>query len=120
MKLINNETKAPAGHYSSAVVHNGMVYLSGVLPQNPGAGTFTDEVNQVLATCAENLALAGCGASDVVHCTAYIVGAENWAAFNDAYAAYFGTHKPARTVLPMPELRHGSLIELQVVAALPN
>lgn len=118
MQLINNQAKPPAGHYSSAVVHNGFVFLSGVLPACPGEGAFAGEAGQVLTACADVLALAGCDIGDVVHCTAYIVGIENWPEFNKAYADFFGDHKPARTVLPMAELRHGSLVELQMVAAL--
>jgi len=117
MKLIANPDHPPAGHYSPAVAHNGFVFLSGVLPRNPGSGDFKDEVKQALDACGEILALAGCGVRDVVQCTAYIAGVEHWPAFNQVYAAFFGDHKPARTVVPVSELHHGCLVELQMVAA---
>lgn len=120
MKLINNQANPPAGHYSSAVVHNGFVFLSGILPGKPGKGDFKDEANQAFTTSKEILALAGCSINDVVQCTAYIVGVENWPEFNQVYAAFFADHKPARTVVPVAELHYGSLVEVQIVAALPT
>lgn len=120
MKLINNQIKPPAGHYSSAVAHNGFLFLSGILPSNPGSAGFEGEVNQVFASSKEVLALSGCTISDVVQCTAYIVGIENWPNFNKVYAEFFGDHKPARTVVPVAELHYGALVEVQIVAALPD
>jgi enamine deaminase RidA (YjgF/YER057c/UK114 family) len=65
------------------------------------------------------LAAADCSFNDVVQCTAYIVGVENWPLFNRVYAEKFGSHKPARAVVPVPELHHGALVELQMVARRP-
>ena len=48
--------------------------------------------------------------------TAYIVGTKNWAAFNDLYAEVFGDTRPARAVVPVPDLHHEYLIELTAVA----
>ena len=48
--------------------------------------------------------------------TAYIVGVENWPALNRIYAEVFGDAKPARTVVPVPELHHGSLVEVEAIA----
>ena len=60
---------------------------------------------------------AGAGAKDVLKVTVYIVGPENWAAFNAVYAEVFGEHRPARTVLPVSELYFGYLVEVEAVAA---
>ena len=48
--------------------------------------------------------------------TAYIAGVENWPAFNRIYAEVFGEAKPARTVVPVPELHHGYLVEVEAIA----
>jgi 2-iminobutanoate/2-iminopropanoate deaminase len=81
--------------------------------------SFEDQVAAVLDVCDNILAAAGCSLQDVVQCTAYIVGVDHWPQFNRAYAARFGAHKPARTVVPVAALRHGALIELQVNALKP-
>ncbi|WP_353194637.1 RidA family protein [Pusillimonas noertemannii] len=120
MRLIDNPTNPPAGHYSPAVVCNGFVFLSGVLPATRQPDDFKAEVGQVLEQSKKILARSGCGLADVVQCTAYIVGTGNWPAFNEVYASFFEQHKPARTVVPVPELHHGSLVEIQMIAALPT
>ena len=52
--------------------------------------------------------------------TAYIVSAENWPLFNQVFAEAFGDHKPSRSVVPVPELHHGYLIEIDGVALDPR
>lgn len=118
MQFITHPASPPAGHYSSAVVCNGFVFLSGVLPAPSQTGDFNTEVVHALNTCKDILSQAGCGVTDVVQCTAYIVGVEHWPAFNQAYAAFFDSHKPSRTVVPVTELHHGCQVELQMTAAL--
>ncbi|NML59682.1 RidA family protein [Massilia sp. RP-1-19] len=114
---------APAGHYSQAVEANGLVFLSGVLPQlgvvDPTVDTFQDQCESVLGQCEKILQAAGCGFHDVVQCTVYIVGIANWPEFNETYARVFGAHKPARAVVPVPELHFGYRVEVQMVAARP-
>ena len=46
-----------------------------------------------------------------------VVGVENWPAFNAIYAEIFGAARPARSVVPVPSLHHGCLIELEAIAA---
>lgn len=47
--------------------------------------------------------------------TAYIVGVVNWPAFNKVYAELMGDARPARTVVPVPELHHGYLVEVDAI-----
>ena len=120
----SNAAPAPGGHYSQGVTANGFTFVSGMLPW-PGIATQGEDnfERQVLATlshCENVLKAAGCAPRDVVQCTAYIVGMEHWPEFNRIYAAYFGEHKPARAVVPVPELHHGSLVEIQMVACAPR
>ena len=124
MKLIQAPgLPPPAGHYSQAVEANGMVYLSGVLPQHdvvdPIIDSFEDQCDSVFGQCEQILRAAGCSFADVVQCTVYIVGIDLWPEFNAAYARVFGDHKPARAVVPVPELHFGYCVEVQMVAARP-
>jgi reactive intermediate/imine deaminase len=123
MELIQSpELPAPAGHYSQAVAAGGLVFLSGILPSSAGldAGAgFEAQCGSVFGQCEQVLRAAGCGFADVVQCTAYIVGVENWPAFNAAYARVFGSHKPARAVVPVAGLHYGFLVEVQLVAQRP-
>jgi 2-iminobutanoate/2-iminopropanoate deaminase len=124
MKAIaTTHAPTPAGHYSQAVEANGFVFVSGMLPTLSSAtganDSFEDQARSALLHCRHILEAAGCTLSDVVQCTAYIVGVRHWPSFNDIYAEAFGTHKPARAVVPVPELHHGALVELQMVARMP-
>jgi reactive intermediate/imine deaminase len=124
MELIQSpELPAPAGHYSQAVVARGLVFVSGVLPAlatTDPASAFEQQCASVFDQCEKVLRAAGCGLANVVQCTAYIADVAHWPAFNAAYARAFGTHKPARAVVPVPALHHGFLVEVQLVAELPS
>ena len=120
MKFIQSpEVPAPAGHYSQAVEAAGLVFVSGVLPGKPPDGekdSFERQVRASFAQCTNILNAAGCALNDVVQCTAYLVGVGRWPEFNAIYAEIMGDHKPARAVVPVPELHYGFLIEIQLIA----
>lgn len=125
MKVIfTAEAPTPAGHYSQGIESNGFVFVSGMLPTlraaDDASDAFDDQVRSALHHCERVLAAAGCTLQDVVQCTAYIVGVQHWPAFNRVYAERFGSHRPARAVVPTPELHHGALVELQMVALKPR
>jgi reactive intermediate/imine deaminase len=118
------ELPTPGGHYSQAVVAGGLVFVSGVLPAlavvDPASASFDQQCASVFDQCDKVLRAAGCGFVDVVQCTAYIADVAQWPAFNAAYARVFGSHKPARAVVPVPALHHGFLVEVQLVAEVPQ
>ena len=120
MKFIQSpKVPGPAGHYSQAVEAAGLVFVSGVLPGKPPEGekdSFERQVRASFAQCTNILNAAGCELSDVVQCTAYLVGVDRWPEFNAIYAEIMGDHKPARAVGPVPELHYGFLIEIQLIA----
>jgi reactive intermediate/imine deaminase len=124
MKFIQSpKVPAPAGHYSQAVEAAGLVFVSGVLPGKLPEGetdSFERQVRASFAQCTNILNAAGCTLNDVVQCTAYLVGVERWPEFNAIYADIMGSHKPARSVVPVPELHYGILIEIRLVAEKKN
>ena len=119
-------TDAPAalGHYSQAVVHGGLVYVSGQLPLDPHSGAVVGndiqtQAERTLQNVAAILAAAGTDLSQLLSVTVYITDRALWPDFNRVYARLLGVHRPARAVIPVPELRHGCLVEILAVAALP-
>lgn len=122
MKFIScAQAPTPGGHYSQAVEAGGLVFVSGMLPagNNQPPMPFEAQVHSVLDHCSAVLAEAGCSFNDVVQSTVYVVGVEHWPAFNRLYAERFGSHRPARAVVPVPALHHGFLVEVQMVAERP-
>lgn len=115
----------PAGHYSPAIVHGGLIYISGQLGARPDGGhtagqPFEDEARQALANLLAVLGAAGVSPDRLLKVTAYIVGVENWPAFNAVYADVMGEARPARSVVPVPELHYGCLVEIDAIAAAPE
>lgn len=119
--ILSPEVPAPAGHYAQAVAYKDLVFVSGQLAPRPdgshtAAEPFAVQARQALANLLAILKTGGCGPQDVLKVTAYLVGAGNWPEFNRIYAEAFGEHKPARAVVPVPELHYGYLIEVEAVA----
>ncbi|WP_349644712.1 MULTISPECIES: RidA family protein [unclassified Bradyrhizobium] len=118
------DAPTPAGHYVQATAWRDLVFVSGQLPggvdgtHNP-ALPFAQQARRALDHVLAILRAAGCGPQDVVKVTAYIVGVAHWPAFNAVYAEAFGASRPARAVVPVPELHHGHLIEIDAIAARP-
>lgn len=112
----------PAGHYSQATVHEGLIFVAGqlgVLPDGthrPGA-PMEAQARQALENVLAIVRAAGSAPERVLKVNVYIVGVEHWPAFNKVYAELFGDARPARAVIPVPELHHGYLVEVDAVAA---
>ncbi|MDO6413067.1 RidA family protein [Sphingomonas sp. BIUV-7] len=112
---------SPAGHYAQAVVAGGTLYISGQLPLRPDRtgdprASFDEQASQAIANMLAILAAAGGRPADLAKVTAYIVGVENWPRFNAVYAELLGDARPARTVVPVPELHHGYVVEIDAIA----
>jgi 2-iminobutanoate/2-iminopropanoate deaminase len=111
----------PAGHYAQAVEHDGLLFTAGLLPVTPEGekvgGDIEEQAGQVLANLDAILTAAGSERTRVVRVTVYIADIGLWGRFNEVYARFFGDHRPARTVVPVPVLHHGFLVELEAVAA---
>lgn len=123
MKKIQIEgAPKPAGHYSSAVIHNGFIFVSGQLPVDPEtrqvvAGGIEAQTEQAIRNVENVLKGAGSDLDHVVQMTVYISDGDFWGQVNEVYARIFGEHKPARAIIPVKEMHHGSLIEIQAIAA---
>ncbi len=116
-----NNAAQPLGHYSQAVVHNGLVYVSGQLPidvNNPDEyiETVEDQAQQALINLQEVLKAANSDKSKVLKVTMYISDISIWAQVNQVYAQFFGDHKPARSAVPTKHLPKGYLVEIEAIA----
>lgn len=115
------DAPTPGGHYSQAVVHNGLVYLSGILPITPDGqklvnGTIDEQIGQILANLDAILQAASSQRDHVIKVTVYVSDIHAWSTFNQLYAQFFGDHRPARSIVPVGPLHYGLGIELEAVA----
>ena len=124
MKIINtNKAVEPAGHYSQAIVHDGLVYAAGMLgkdPENPDAepGDVRQQTRLALANLSAVLEEAGSDLNHVVRMTVYVSGIEHWGAVNEEYAEVMGSHKPARAIVPVQNFMGPYVVEIVATAAL--
>ena len=120
MEMIQSDlVPNPKGHYSQAIVSNGLIFVSGLLPDVAASGvqdSFERQVRSVFERAQQILEVGNSSMDQVVQCTAYISDVALWPQFNEIYASIFGAHKPARAVVPVAALHYGFQVEVQIVA----
>ena len=121
-KTVVSSDNAPAaiGPYSPGIQTGNMVFLSGQLGIDPATGKLPEGVEaqakQSLANVEALLTAAGATFADVVKTTVYLADIADLAAMNEAYAAFFGGHKPARKVVGCGELPFGARVMIDAIA----
>ncbi|MCL2407021.1 MAG: RidA family protein [Defluviitaleaceae bacterium] len=116
---------APAaiGPYSQGIVAGGMVYISGQLPIDMATGDMVTDVKAGVKACLDNaLAIAeaaGANKNSFVKMTMFLTDMNDFAAANEAYAAFFdGTTPPARSAFQVCKLPKGAVVEIEAIAAI--
>jgi 2-iminobutanoate/2-iminopropanoate deaminase len=112
----------PVGHYSSAVEHNGLIFVSGQLPRDAvsgavEAGAIEAQTELALRNVEQILIASGSDLQHVLQFTIYVSDMELWDKVNQVYARVLGEHKPARAIVPVKDLHFDTKIEIQAIAA---
>ena len=122
-KTVINTCDAPAaiGPYVQAIKAGNFLFTSGQIPLDPKTNTLVqgDVKVQARQSCQNLLAVlkeAGMSASDVVKTTCFIKNIEDFAAFNEVYAEFFGAAAPARSCVEVARLPKNVLCEVELVA----
>jgi reactive intermediate/imine deaminase len=113
----------PRGHYAQAIVHQGLVYVSGQLPIDPEhpekpAGNIREQTERTLQNVEAILIAAGSELPLLLQVTVYITDLSLWGEVNEVYGTMLGDHRPARAIVPVTSLNKGAQIEIQAIAAL--
>jgi len=122
-EIFSPNAPKPAGHYSQAVIHDNIIYVSGQLPIDPATGqkrlgSIEEQTEQVLKNLAEIIKAAGSDINEVIKTTVYISDIQLWDRVNEVYGKFFGEHRPARAVVPIKNLHFGFDIEIEAIASL--
>lgn len=117
-----NRAPTPAGHYAQATIAGGLMFVSGQLPfTSKGVSlanaSFDLQVRQALGNVLAIIDAGGFTPASLARVTAYIVGVENWNLFDRLYAEMLPNIFAARTIIPVPGLHHGCLVEIEAVVA---
>lgn len=112
---------APGGHYSHVCIAAGMAYISGLLPVlSDGSAmtgrSFDEQTIQILKNLEACLRSVGLGPESLVQVRIYLSNMDNWPRFNEHYAAWLQTHRPARIIVGVSSLHFGVGIEVEAVA----
>ena len=121
--IFTSDAPEPSGHYSQAIEHNGVVYVSGQLPIDPAnpkskLDSIEEQAEQALRNIAAILKAAGSDMDRVLKVTIYISDISLWDLVNSVYARFFRSHRPARAIVPTRELHFGYQVEIDAIAAL--
>ncbi len=112
---------------SAVVVHNGVMYLSGILPVDDygavkNAGDFAAQLNDVYERLEYILEKLHVGLDNVLMETIFVTDLNSFQKHRDIRAQKYATEAPpAMSVIKVSELSFpDGMIELQVIAAAPN
>jgi 2-iminobutanoate/2-iminopropanoate deaminase len=120
---------APIGPYSPIVTAGPWLICSGQLGLVPAVGDppvpsppalvdggVVDQLRQALANAAGLLEGVGADRTAVAKTTVFLTTMDDYPAVNDAYAEFFGDHRPARSVVAVAGLPMGALVEVELWA----
>jgi len=116
----------PSGPYSPIVRAGPWLICSGQLglQQADGSPVLVDggssaQLSQALANAEQLLRAHGATPRDVVKTTVFVTDPNQFSSVNDAYVAFFGTHRPARSMVAVAALPAGAAVEVELWAYAP-
>ncbi|HXZ83212.1 MAG TPA: RidA family protein [Acidimicrobiales bacterium] len=112
----------PRRFYRPVVRAGDWLICSGQLGLESGklvAGGAAAEVTQALANLAGFLEAEGSSLAAVAKTTVFLADIGDYPAMNEAYAAAFGDHLPARSAVAVAALPFGALVEVEAWAWAP-
>ena len=123
MKTIISTPKAPAaiGPYSQAVLVNGMLFTSGVIPIDPETNTLVEgdvtvQARQAIGNLKNLIEASGSSMDKVVKTTVFIKDMNDFGKINDIYKDFFTSDFPARSCVEVARLPNDVLIEIEAIA----
>jgi 2-iminobutanoate/2-iminopropanoate deaminase len=118
--IFPSEMQKPKGHYSPAIIHNGLIFVSGQLPLDANGEAQLGTIEEQTALCMKNietiLKASNSDLNHIIKTSVFIADIGNWAKFNETYSKIMGEHRPARVVVPCGTLNRGCAIEIDCVA----
>ena len=119
-KVYTKNAPDAIGPYSQAVKVNGLVFTSGQIAINPATGnveaaTIEAQTEQVCTNLKNVLEASGSSLEKAVKTVCFLKDMNDFAAFNEVYAAFMGEHRPARVCVEVSNIAHGCLLEMDAI-----
>ena len=107
--------------FSTAVRVGNLLFLSGVIGNQPGTRTLADtgitgQTRQALENIKRVLVRAGSARERAVKCTVFLTDLRDYQAMNAVYATYFPKDPPARSTVAGSGLALGARVEIECIA----
>ena len=110
---------------SPATKFGNLVFIAGQTGRHPVTGALGRDIREQTRNVFERikviLAAAGTSLDNVLSAITHLTRVENLTAYNEEYAKYFPTEKPARTTVTVAALNQPELlVEITVIAGIPG
>lgn len=112
----------PIGPYSHIAKSGPFITLSGTPGVDPTTGDMAghdaySQTKQIIKNFQTMLATVGANLNHVMHIQIFLKNVDDFAEMNRAYAEFFTTHQPARTVIAVADLpKKGALLTMNLNA----
>jgi 2-iminobutanoate/2-iminopropanoate deaminase len=109
---------------SPATRFGNLVFVAGQTGRHPVTGVVGKDIREQTRNVLERIRLiltaAGTSLENVLTVTTHLTKREDLAAYNEEYAKYFPTNKPARTTVEVMLNHPDLLIEITATAGIPD
>jgi len=124
-EIVKVDAAAANTNLSLATRFGNLVFVSGQTGRHPVTGELGKDIREQTRNILERiktiLTAAGTSLDNVLTATTYLTRVQDLAAYNEEYAKYFSTDKPARTTVTVAALNSPDLvIEITVTACIPS
>jgi len=117
-----DELQEPISHYTDAVLSGSTLYISGLIATDGdgnviGKNDVIEQARQIFRNMALVLKAVHAAPSDVVKITVFMRDITQRASINPVRQEFFGTHRPASTLVEISQLvNEDLLLEIEAVA----
>jgi 2-iminobutanoate/2-iminopropanoate deaminase len=123
-EVIQVNLAAANPNLSPATRFGNLVFVAGQAGRHPVSGEVgkgvREQTNYALQRVNTILAAAGTSLDNVLSVTTHLTKREDLAAYNEEYAKFFPTNKPARTTVEVMLNSPDLLVEITVTACIPD
>jgi enamine deaminase RidA (YjgF/YER057c/UK114 family) len=124
-EIVRVGVERPNPNLSLATKFGNLVFVAGQTGRHPATGEVGRDIREQTRNTLERikviLAAAGTSLDNVLSAMTHLTRREDLAAYNEEYAKYFPTDKPARTTVTVASLNSPELlIEITVIACTPD